>query len=207
MGILKNIWNTILGKTTQDVKSKNVGKIVEAKMDVVHNKNAKKIGGYSSGDTTPDNSKTCHYLHTNNFCQPNFTPTNHGVCNVNYSSANTFRPETSEPLIPIPNGDDFFASKEILSKEEKTDSFKSEKKKISRNVIGQKTLSEIKDYLLTYGSIDVLTCEQKFKVKSLQNFIWHLRKDGLKIKTDKVSLHNELGQKVEITNYRLIAKK
>ena len=175
MGILKNIWNTILGKTTQDIKSKNVGGIVEAKMDVVHNKNAKEtIGGY--------NNKSAEFTR-NNICK------------------------FQEPLVPIPNGDDFFASKEILSKEEKTDTFKSEKKKSSRNVIGQKTLSEIKDYLLTYGSIDVLTCEQKFKVKSLQNFIWHLRKDGLKIKTDKVGLHNELGQKVEVTNYRLIAKK
>ena len=81
------------------------------------------------------------------------------------------------------------------------------KKQKVRSVIGQKTLSEIKDYLLTYGSIDVLTCEQKFNVKSLHNFIWHLRKDGLKIKTDKVGLHNELGQKVEVTNYRLIIKK
>ena len=194
MGILKNIWNTILGKTTQDIKSKNVGGIVEAKMDVVHNKNAKKIGGYSSGDTTPDNSKTCHYLHTNNFCEPNFTSKSYGVCN---------------PPAIITNGDDFLASKELIEKEKRTDDeliSRAENKK-SKNVIGQKTLSEIKDYLLTYGSIDVLTCEQKFKVKSLQNFIWHLRKDGLKIKTDKVGLHNELGQKVEVTNYRLIAKK
>jgi len=81
------------------------------------------------------------------------------------------------------------------------------KKQKIRSVIGQKTLSEIKDYLLTYGSIDVLTCEQKFKVKSLHNFIWHLRKEGLKIKTNKVGLHNELGQKVEVTNYILITKK
>jgi hypothetical protein len=81
------------------------------------------------------------------------------------------------------------------------------KKQKVKSAIGQKTLSDIKDYLLTYGSIDVLTCEQKFNVKSLHNFIWHLRKDGLKIKTDKVGLHNELGQKVEVTNYRLIIKK
>lgn len=81
------------------------------------------------------------------------------------------------------------------------------KNKKPNNVIGQKTLSEIKEYILTYGSIDILTCEQKFKVKSLRNFIWHLRKEGLKIKTDKVGLHNELGQKVEVTNYRLIIKK
>ncbi len=81
------------------------------------------------------------------------------------------------------------------------------KKKKSKNIIGQKTLSEIKDYLLTYGSIDVLTCEQKFKAKSLHNFIWQLRKDGLKIKTEKVFLNNEFSQKVEVTNYRLISLK
>jgi hypothetical protein len=73
--------------------------------------------------------------------------------------------------------------------------------------VGQKTLSEIKDYLLTYGSLDALTCEQKFNVKSLHNFIWQLRKDGLGIKTERVFLSNEFGQKVEVTNYRLITKK
>ena len=82
-----------------------------------------------------------------------------------------------------------------------------QKKKNVKRVIGQKTLSEIKDYLIKYGSLDVLTCEQMFQVKSLHNFIWQLRKDGLKIKTDKVGLHNELGQKIEVTNYRLISKK
>jgi hypothetical protein len=81
------------------------------------------------------------------------------------------------------------------------------KKQNVRSVIGQKTLLDIKDYLLTYGSIDVITCKAKFDVKSLQNFIWQLRKDGLEIKTEKVGLHNELGQKVEVTNYRLISKK
>ena len=74
-------------------------------------------------------------------------------------------------------------------------------------MIGQKTLAEVKENLIKYGSIDVLTCEQIFKVKSLHNFIWQLRKEGLKIKTDKVGLHNELGQKIEVTNYRLISKK
>jgi hypothetical protein len=82
-----------------------------------------------------------------------------------------------------------------------------QKKKRNRRVIGQKTYTDIKEYLIKYGSLDVLTCEQTFKVKSLHNFIWQLRKDGLKIKTDKVGLHNELGQKIEVTNYRLIPKK
>jgi hypothetical protein len=67
-------------------------------------------------------------------------------------------------------------------------------------------LNEIKAYLQTYGSLDVLTCEQKFKVKSLHNFIWSMRKEGFKIKTEKVGLHNELGEKVLVTNYRLISE-
>jgi len=81
------------------------------------------------------------------------------------------------------------------------------KKKNNKSIVGQKTLNEIKEYLTTYGSLDVLTCEKKFKVKSLHNFIWFLRNEGFEIKTDKVGLHNELGQKIEVTNYRLISKK
>lgn len=197
MGILRDIWNTIIGKKNQDNRFERGSSIEEPKMELVYKKESPNvIGGYASGDTTPDSSKTCHYIQINNWCQPNFTPSNHGVCNL-----------------PVGvNGDDFFASKEILSKEEKTDSKftnsnQLEKKKRSRNVIGQKKLAEIKDYLLTYGSINVLTCEQKFKVKSLQNFIWYLRKEGLKIKTEKVNLHNKLGQTVEVTNYILISQK
>jgi hypothetical protein len=41
----------------------------------------------------------------------------------------------------------------------------------------------------------------------LRNFIWQLRKDGLEILTEKVELHNEMGQKVEVTNYILISEK
>jgi len=109
----------------------------------------------------------------------------------------------------IPNGDDFFVSNDIIEKEKKMDSkfLNLPIKKRTKNVVGQKTLNEIKEYLITYGSLDVLTCEQKFKVKSLHNFIWVLRNEGFEIKTDKVGLHNELGQKVQVTNYTLITKK
>jgi len=109
--------------------------------------------------------------------------------------------------------DDFFVSNEIIQKEVNTDNDflssenKSKKKKRNKSVVGKKTLDEIKEYLITYGSLDVLTCEQKFKVKSLRNFIWFLRNEGFEIKTDRVGLHNELGQKVEVTNYILINKK
>jgi hypothetical protein len=109
--------------------------------------------------------------------------------------------------------DDFFVSNEIIQKEVNTDKDflssenKPKKKKRNKSVVGKKTLDEIKEYLITYGSLDVLTCEQKFKVKSLRNFIWFLRNEGFEIKTDRVGLHNELGQKVEVTNYILINKK
>jgi len=109
--------------------------------------------------------------------------------------------------------DDFFVSNEIIQKEVNTDNDflssenKPKKKKRNKSVVGKKTLDEIKEYLITYGSLDVLTCEQKFKVKSLRNFIWFLRNEGFEIKTDRVGLRNELGQKVEVTNYILINKK
>jgi len=109
--------------------------------------------------------------------------------------------------------DDFFVSNEIIQKEVNTDNDflssenKPKKKKRNKSVVGKKTLDEIKEYLITYGSLDVLTCEQKFKVKSLRNFIWFLRNEGFEIKTDRVGLHNELVQKVDVNNYRLINKK
>lgn len=112
----------------------------------------------------------------------------------------------------ISDRDNFFVSNDLIEKEKKADAkfeFPVQKSKIRLNkkIIGQKTLNEIKEYLITYGSLDVLTCEQKFKVKSLRNFIWFLRNEGFEIKTDKVGLHNELGLKVKVTNYRLITKK
>jgi hypothetical protein len=121
--------------------------------------------------------------------------------------------EVKEPVLKVVHKkkkeEDFFASNDIIEKEKKMDSefLNLPIKKRTKNVVGQKTLNEIKEYLITYGSLDVLTCEQKFKVKSLHNFIWFLRNEGLEIKTDKVGLHNELGQKIEVTNYRLISKK
>lgn len=135
MGILRNIWNTLFGRS-QKQETTEVLEFKEPKLEVVH-KNKK---------------------------EENVEPEN---------------------VLPV----------------------EKQKKKRFKSVIGQKTLAEVKDYLIKYGSIDVLTCEQIFKVKSLHNFIWQLRKEGLKIKTDKVGLHNELGQKIEVTNYRLISKK
>jgi hypothetical protein len=135
MGILRNIWNTLIGRSQKE-ETTEVLEFKEPKLEVVH-KNKK---------------------------EENVEPEN---------------------VLPV----------------------EKQKIKSKKVVIGQKTLFEVKDYLLKYGSIDVLTCEQIFKVKSLHNFIWQLRKEGFKIKTDKVGLHNELGQKIEVTNYRLISKK
>ena len=79
-----------------------------------------------------------------------------------------------------------------------------EEKIQTRRVIGRKTLQNVIDYLLIYGSIDALTFKQKFKVKSIQNFIWALRKEGYIIKTEKIGMHNQLGEAVMITNYKLV---
>lgn len=96
----------------------------------------------------------------------------------------------------------------LLVEKENISVFKNKpKNKRKKNVVGQKTLSEIKEYLLVNGSLDVITCEQKFKVKSLHNFIWHLRKDGLVFKTEKIFLYNEIGEKIRVTNYQLIIEK
>lgn len=82
-----------------------------------------------------------------------------------------------------------------------------EKKKRVRNVVGQKTLSEIKNYLLTHGSIDTVVCKTVFGVKSLQNFIWQLRKDGLEIKTKKHTYTDDSGQEKQQVFYILISPK
>lgn len=211
MGILKDIWNTIFDKSKKQKEFAKGGSIEDHKLNLVYKKESPnlKIGGYASGDAKPDKLKTCHYEEVNNFCKPNFTPNNNGVCGVPIPIGDYFFNPIKKEDDSIPNGDDFFVSNELISKEINMD-FKDEKfikKQMVKNVIGQKTLAKIKDYLFTYGSIDILTCEQKFKVKSLKNFIWHLRKEGVEIKTEKVELHNELGQKVEVINYRLISEK
>ena len=79
-------------------------------------------------------------------------------------------------------------------------------KKRKRGVIGLKTKAEIKNYLITNGSLDPITCKQKFNVKSLQNFIWELRKDGFNFKTEKVGFKNKNGEIAETTNYILITE-
>lgn len=149
MGILRNIWNMLFGKSQKE-ETTEVLEVKEPKLKVVHKKEKELAGAIYLGKEVKPKKEV-----------------------------------VVQDVIPT----------------------EKQKKKNVKRVIGQKTLSEIKDYLIKYGSLDVLTCEQMFEVKSLHNFIWQLRKDGLKIKTDKVGLHNELGQKIEVTNYRLISKK
>jgi hypothetical protein len=223
MGILRNIWNTLFGKSQKEETTEFL-EVKEPKLKLVHKKkkevegaiyldkevkpkDKKTIGAYNSENIKSNPNNICEYKEPiKTFCEPSFYPNSSNVCNPPVA------PNSNNPLIDIPNRDDFFVSNELIQKEVKTDTeiikpVEKQKIKSKKVVIGQKTLFEVKDYLLKYGSIDVLTCEQIFKVKSLHNFIWQLRKEGLKIKTDKVGLHNELGEKIEVTNYRLISKK
>jgi hypothetical protein len=215
MGIFSNIWNTIFGKSKKEVTTESL-EVNEPKLKVVHKnkkevagaiylgkevkpKDKKTIGAYKTDDTNFSPNKICEFKEpVKAFCEPSFYPNASNVCNP--------------AITPLPNGDDFFVSNDLIEKETKTDAkfefpVQKGKRKSNKKIIGQKTFTDIKEYLIKYGSLDVLTCEQIFKVKSLHNFIWQLRKEGLKIKTDKVGLHNELGQKIEVTNYRLISKK
>jgi hypothetical protein len=154
---------------------------------------------------------SCVYIDpANDICQGKGDPINHGVFGFEPVSDNKeYNAVIMDNVVReglLSKETSFSIEKESGSNSDDLLIPKSKKVKV-KNVIGQKTLSDIKDYLFTYGSLDVLTCEQKFKVKSLRNFIWQLRKEGFKIKTGKVELHDEFGKKVEVVNYRLISKK
>lgn len=113
---------------------------------------------------------------------------------------------------PIPDADYFFNSHKLIENENKTDkdflnSVNKPKKKKRTNVIGLKTKQDIKEYFLEFGSLDAFTCHQKFKVKSLRNFIWALRKDGFAFKKEKIFLDNEKGEKIKVINYKIMSVK
>jgi hypothetical protein len=88
------------------------------------------------------------------------------------------------------------------------DAFKlKESKKFKKSIVGLKTKIKIKEYLLKNGIIDQAICEEKFKVKSLKNFIWVLRNEGLKIKTQKLKSSSSNCNGVKNTvNYILISE-
>lgn len=118
--------------------------------------------------------------------------------------------DDNKPLINIPNGDDFFASNQIIEKEKKTDSeFANLPKKKSKKMnIGKKTLFEIKVHILEYGSLNTYDCKRIFKVKSLHNFISALRSQGFVFITEKMVIKDVSGQVIEkAVNYTLIDKK
>jgi arginine decarboxylase-like protein len=84
---------------------------------------------------------------------------------------------------------------------------KPKNKSVRKEVVNPATLSkeqEVLQYLLKYGSIDKRTCAEKFGLKRLDNLICELRKKGMNIKNETVELHNELGEKTKVNNYRLV---
>ena len=60
------------------------------------------------------------------------------------------------------------------------------------------------DYLKKYGSIDKMTCAEKFDLKRLDNLICELRKQGMNIQNETIELHNEMGEKIKVNNYKLV---
>ena len=213
MGFLKQLWNILFVKCKKTKETTEMGSSKkEPILKVVHRKedlSSDKIGGYSLENEEHQKEMSCTYIDpANDISHRKADSINNGVFGFEPVSDNTERNAVIMDNI-VREG---LLSKETYFSMEKESGSTSDdllihqsKKVKLKNGIGQKTLSDIKDYLITYGSLDVLTCEQKFKVKSLHNFIWQLRKDGFKIKTGKVSLHDEFSQKVEVTNYILIS--
>lgn len=197
MGVLKNIWITLFGKSKKQEEFGRGGSIEEPKMKLVHKQTiisgttfSGKIGGYTSGDVEPDKSKSCHPIEVNNFCNPNFTPSNHGVCNF---AVTPDKLESREELI----------DSQITFEVSKP---KAKKACIERPKGSIMTKEQaVLEYLLKYRSIDKRTCAEKFGLKRLDNVICELRKQGMNIKNETVELHNELGEKTKVNNYRLVA--
>lgn len=129
MGILKNIWNTIFGKTKkQEVKSE-------------------------LGNTYTENEL----------------------------SSLSSKGDNEQPII---------TKKEDTEKKVKARSLNKEQKVI--------------EYLKKYGSIDKMTCAEKFNLKRLDNLICELRKQGMNIQNETIELHNEKGEKIKVNNYKLV---
>lgn len=214
MGIFKNIWNSIFGKSKKQEEFGRGGSIEEPKLKVAHKKttNLGKIGGYTSADIEPDKSKICHYQEPNNFCKPNLVSSNHGVCtlavtpetscSISTHAENEFEEpnpqvcnEVQKRIAPIDTQTNFEVSEPTI---------KRASKKPTKNFVMSKE-QEVLQYLLKYGSIDKITCNEKFGLKRLDNVICELRKQGMNIKNETVELHNELGEKVKVNNYRLVS--
>ena len=214
MGFLKTLWNILFVKSKKTKNTTEMGcSEKEPILKVVYKKEgltSDKIGGYALENEEHQKAMSCSYIDpANDISQGKGESINHGVFGFTPISDNKERNAVIMDNIVregLLSKENYFSIPKESDLPSCDDLFVPKPKKVKlKNGIGQKTLSDIKDYLLTYGSLDVLTCEQKFKVKSLHNFIWQLRKDGFKIKTGKVSLHDEFSQKVEVTNYILIS--
>ena len=101
MGIFRNIWNTLFGKSKIE-ETTEVVELEEPKLKVVHKKKKQVAGAiYLGKEVKPKDKKTI------------------GAYNTEDTNFN------SNPVItPLPNGDDFFVSNELISKEEKSDAAK-----------------------------------------------------------------------------------
>jgi hypothetical protein len=245
MGIFKNIWNSIFGKSQKQEEFEKGGSIGEVPtLKVVHRgKNSSeaihkldaeyvchitketstvtfvrsisqnlqpknkivtnKIGGYAFGDTKPDKSKSCHGQEVNSWCQPNLAPSNTGVCAF---------PVSYDPIIPAnlaPSNTGvcaFPVSYDPIIPEIKTKiTLTNWNKKVLVNSLPLNKQQEVIQYLLKYGSIDKITCAEKFGLKRLDNLICELRKEGMNIKNETIELHNKLGKKNKVNNYRLVS--
>jgi len=83
------------------------------------------------------------------------------------------------------------------------------KKALPKRVKGFKNFTKeqaVLKYILEHGSIDKITCFQKFGLKRLDNVICEFRKQGMSIKNEDIFLHNENGQKVKVNNYILVTE-
>ena len=83
------------------------------------------------------------------------------------------------------------------------------KKALPKRIKGFKNFTKeqaVLKYILEHGSIDKITCYQKFGLKRLDNVICEFRKQGMSIKNEDIFLHNENGQKVKVNNYILVTE-
>ena len=180
MGILKDIWQTIFGKSkkkeTYDTNAFNLsekgGLISESQMKVVHKKEK-------------SNSEL--------FCKPNFDSSSYDAPEV-HESVIVVEPSVISDVEPKTVPADDLINENIIT-------VPTNKKNA---LVGLKTKIKIGQYFEEFGSLDELTCEQKFKVKSLRNIVSELRKDGFKFETENIELHNELGEKNNVLNYKFI---
>jgi hypothetical protein len=221
MGIFRYIWNALFGKSNEQEKYKKGGLLEkETKQETSIDKEVqqvqeppkfadekpvkKTIGAYNTENADFNATKVCEFKEPlKTFCEPRFYPNSSNVCNP--------------AITPIPNGDDFFVSNELKSKEKRLDAKfestvkkekKESKKKSKKMNIGKKTLSEIKEHILENGSLNTYACKQIFKVKSLHNFISALRGQGFVFITERVTVKDDSGQVIDkAVNYTLIDKK